>query len=340
MKWWVRAGAALFVAAAAGFFSGCVGGMTGEDSKPMEFLNVSYDPTRELYDEFDNVFAKKWQKDTGQEISFHHSNGGSGSQARTVIDGVEADVVTLALAYDVDEIARAGLIAKDWAEKFPEASAPYASTIVFLVRKGNPLNIQDWGDLTERGVEIVTTNPKTSGAARWAYLAGWEYGRWKYHEDGEQVKAFMKEIYRNIVSLDAGARSATDSFVKLHKGDVLIGWENEALAVVNARPEEYEIVAPSISILAEPSVAVVDAVVDKKGTRKVAEAYIDYLYSPEGQEIAAKNYYRPHNAQVFAKYKQQFLDLKLVTIDEAFGGWETAYENHFAPGGTFDQITQ
>lgn len=337
MKELLKACLAICAIAAVGFLAGCGGKEQPKETAKMEFLNVSYDPTRELYAEFDQVFGEKWLQDTGQSVDFRHSNGGSGTQARSVIGGVEADVVTLALAYDVDEIARAGLIATDWRDKFPARSVPYASTIVFLVRKGNPLNIRDWDDLIRRGVRIVATNPKTSGAARWSYLAAWEYANWKYNQDEEQVKDFMRSLYQNVVSLSSGARGSTTMFVEMQKGDVLIGWENEALAVVNANPD-YEVVAPSLSILAEPSVAVVDAVVDKKGTRQMAEAYIQYLYSFQGQEIAAKNFYRPRNMEVFAAYKFQFLELYLVTVDEVFGGWDEAYAKHFAPGGTFDQI--
>ena len=340
VKWWLKAGVALGIFAAAGLFSGCIGEQTsdkGSSRAKAEFLNVSYDPTRELYAEFDHVFGERWKQQTGQEVDFNHSNAGSSMQARSVIGGTKADVVTLALAYDVDEIARAGLIDKDWSKKFPDNSAPYTSTIVFLVRKGNPQNIRDWDDLIWPGVEIVTPNPKTSGAARWSYLAAWEYASWKSEGDEGRIKDFMRELYKNVVSLDDGARGATKTFIDLGKGDVLIDWENEALAAVNAYPD-FEIVRPSVSILAEPSVAVVDAVVDKKGTREIAEEYIQYLYSLPGQEIAAKNFYRPRNMQVFAKYRSNFPELNLVTVDEAFGGWDKAYEKHFAGGGTFDQI--
>jgi sulfate transport system substrate-binding protein len=243
------------------------------------------------------------------------------------------------LAYDVDEIAQAGLIDKDWLKKFPDNSAPYTSTIVFLVRKGNPKNIHDWDDLVRDDVKIVTPNPKTSGGARWNYLAAWEYARQKFNGDETQVRGFIKKLFQNVVALDSGARGATTSFVQRGQGDVLIAWENEALITLKDSPD-YEIVAPSLSILAEPSVAVVDKVVDKKGTRKVAEAYINYLYSENGQEIAAKNFYRPRNKTVFEKYKGQFPELKLFTIDDAFGGWTKAQKEHFADGGTFDQIYQ
>ena len=340
MKWWKRAGLALSILAAAGLFTGCGGEQAasgGENKGAGEFLNVSYDPTRELYAEFNKEFTGEWKKQSGHDVEFRQSNGGSGKQARSVIEGLEADVVTLALAYDVDEISQAGLIDKDWIKKFPDNSAPYTSIIVFLVRKGNPKNIHDWDDLVRDDVKIVTPNPKTSGGARWNYLAAWEYARQKFNGDENQVKDFIKKLFQNVVALDSGARGATTSFVQRGQGDVLIAWENEALITLKDSPD-FEIVAPSLSILAEPSVAVVDKVVDKKGTRKVAEAYINYLYSDAGQEIAAKNFYRPRNKTVFEKYKSQFPELKLFTIDEAFGGWTKAQKEHFADGGTFDQI--
>ncbi len=341
MKWWKVIGVA-FGVLATGFAAGC-GDQQAADSAgskgAAEFLNVSYDPTRELYAEFNQVFTGEWKKESGQDVEFRQSNGGSGKQARSVIEGLEADVVTLALAYDVDEIAQAGLIDKDWLKKFPDNSAPYTSTIVFLVRKGNPKNIHDWDDLVREDVKIVTPNPKTSGGARWNYLAAWEYARQKFNGDEGQVRDFIKKLFQNVVALDSGARGATTSFVQRGQGDVLIAWENEALITLKDSPE-YEIVVPSLSILAEPSVAVVDKVVDKKGTRKAAEAYINYLYSENGQEIAARNFYRPRNQQVFAKYKSQFPELKLITVDDAFGGWTKAQKDHFADGGTFDQIYQ
>lgn len=303
-----------------------------------EFLNVSYDPTREFYTEFNEAFKSEWQKEHPEEITFSQSHGGSGKQARSVREGLEADVVTLALAYDVDEIAKAGLIDKDWQQKFPDNSAPYTSTIVFLVRKDNPKNIHDWNDLIRDDVEIVTPNPKTSGGARWNYLAAWEYARETYNGDEGAIKDFMKKLFSHVVALDSGARGATTSFVQRGQGDVLIAWENEALLTLRDEPDKYEIVVPSISILAEPSVAVVDEVVDMKGTRQLAEAYINFLYSKTGQEIAAKNFYRPRDKEVAAKYAKQFPTLKLVTIDEAFGGWQKAQQEHFADGGTFDEI--
>lgn len=331
------------VLVAVGIFAGCGAQQSGDSSASgsggsREFLNVSYDPTRELYADFNEKFKQKWQSDTGEEVTFNQSHGGSGTQARAVRDGLEADVVTLALAYDVDEIAQAGLIDKDWQDKFPDHSAPYTSTIVFLVRKGNPKNIKDWDDLVRDDVQIVTPNPKTSGGARWNYLAAWAYAEDKYPGDEAQVKAFMKKLYQNVVALDSGARGATTSFVQRGQGDVLVAWENEALLSVRDDPGQYEIIVPSLSILAEPSVAVVDEVVDRKGTRKLAEAYIHYLYSKEGQEIAAKNFYRPRDKEIAAKYKDTFPTLKLVTIDDAFGGWAKAQKEHFADGGTFDAI--
>lgn len=337
-------GLALSVVFAAGVMAGCGGeqAATGGGEKSGgagEFLNVSYDPTRELYTEFNKQFTQVWKEKTGKDMVFSQSNGGSGKQARSVIEGLEADVVTLALAYDVDEIAQAGLIKGDWIKKFPDNSAPYTSTIVFLVRKGNPKNIRDWDDLVRDDVAVITPNPKTSGGARWNYLAAWEYARQKFGGDEQEVRSFIKKLFQNVVVLDSGARGATTSFVQRGQGDVLIAWENEALITLKDSPD-YEIVAPSISILAEPSVAVVDEVVDRKGTREVAEAYINYLYAPEGQEIAAKNFYRPRDAQVAEKYKAQFPELKLVTIDEAFGGWTKAQKEHFADGGTFDQLYQ
>lgn len=328
---------------AVGIFTGCGGQQAGDSSASgtgggKEFLNVSYDPTRELYADFNEKFKQKWQDDTGEDVTFNQSHGGSGKQARAVRDGLEADVVTLALAYDVDEIAQAGLIDKDWQNKFPDHSAPYTSTIVFLVRKGNPKNIKDWDDLVRDDVQIVTPNPKTSGGARWNYLAAWAYAKDKYQGDEAQVKAFMKKLFQNVVALDSGARGATTSFVQRGQGDVLLAWENEALLSVRDDPGQYEIVVPSLSILAEPSVAVVDEVVDRKGTRKLAEAYINYLYSKEGQEIAAEHFYRPRDKEIAAKYKDTFPTLKLVTIDDEFGGWTKAQKEHFADGGTFDEI--
>ncbi len=302
-------------------------------------LNVSYDPTRELYQEFNAAFAAHWQAETGQSLTINQSHGGSGSQARAVIDGLEADVVTLALAYDIDAISDRGLIAADWQTRLPGNASPYTSTLAFLVREGNPKNIQDWDDLLRDDVEVITPNPKTSGAARWNYLAAWGYAL--QHSDGDEAAAreFVTGLYRNVPVLDAAARGATTTFIERGIGDVLINWENELLLAVNElAPDDFDIVVPSVSILAEPPVAVVDSNVDRHGTREVAEAYLDYLYSEEGQEIAAKHYYRPTLAEVAERYAEAFPEVNLFTIGEVFGGWRTAQETHFADGGTFDQI--
>ena len=305
-----------------------------------EILNVSYDPTRELFAAYNEKFKPHWKDTAGEDITINQSHGGSGKQARSVVEGLEADVVTLALAYDVDEIQNAGLIKSGWIERFPNNSAPYTSTIVFLVRKGNPKGIHDWDDLIRDDVSIITPNPKTSGGARWNYLAAWEYARQKYNGDEQQIRAFIKKLFSNVAVLDSGARGSTTSFVQRGQGDVLIAWENEALLSLKDAPDDYEIVTPSLSILAEPSVAVVDEVVDRKGTRRIAEEYIRYLYSDEAQNVAAQNFYRPRNSEVLAKYSDVFKPLTLVTIDEAFGGWAKAQQEHFSDGGTFDQIYQ
>ncbi|MBC7944460.1 MAG: sulfate ABC transporter substrate-binding protein [Burkholderiales bacterium] len=304
-------------------------------------LNVSYDPTRELYQEFNAAFAKHWQAKTGEAVAFKQSHGGSGKQARAVIDGLQADVVTLALAYDIDALHdKAKLIPADWQKRLPHNSSPYTSTIVFLVRKGNPKAIKDWNDLVKPGVEIITPNPKTSGGARWNYLAAWGYALKQPGGNDAKAKAFVAQLYKNVKVLDSGARGSTTTFAERGIGDVLIAWENEAyLAVKELGPDKFEIVTPSLSILAEPPVAVVDKVVDKRGTRKVATAYLEYLYSPEGQELAGKHYYRPRDAQASAKYAKQFALVKLFTIDEVFGGWRKAQQTHFADGGVFDQIS-
>jgi len=303
-----------------------------------ELLNVSYDPTRELYQQLNEVFAKEWQAKTGEAITIQQSHGGSGKQARAVIDGLEADVVTLALAYDIDAIAKKGLIATDWQKRLGNNSAPYTSTIVFLVRKGNPKGIKDWSDLTKPGVQVITPNPKTSGGARWNYLAAWGYALHKNNKDEKAARTFVADLYHNVPVLDTGARGSTVTFVERGIGDVLLAWENEAfLALKEFGSDKFEIVAPSESILAEPPVAVVDKVVDAKGTRKQAEAYLNFLYSPEAQEIIAKNSYRPRDAAVEEKYKDAFPKVSLFTIDE-FGGWTKAQETHFADGGIFDQI--
>lgn len=303
-------------------------------------LNVSYDPTRELYQEFNESFIKQWQAKTNEKVAVKQSHGGSGKQARSVIDGLEADVVTLALANDINAIAeKAKLLPEDWQKRFLRNSTPYTSTIIFLVRKGNPKGIKDWNDLARPGVAVITPNPKTSGGAQWNYLAAWEFGKRNFGE--ARAKEFVADIYKNVPVLDSGARGSTTTFVERGVGDVFISWENEAfLAIRESGPGKFEIVVPSLSILAEPPVAVVDKVVDKKGTRDLAEAYLQYLYSDEGQEIAARNFYRPTNAKIAAKYAAQFPAIKLFKIDDAFGGWKNAHKLHFADGGTFDQIYQ
>lgn len=305
-------------------------------------LNVSYDPTRELYQDFNTAFTRYWKAKTGDNVTVRQSHGGSGKQARAVIDGLEADVVTLALAYDIDEIqAKGGLIPKDWQSRLPNNSSPYTSTIVFLVRKGNPKGIKDWDDLVKPGISVITPNPKTSGAARWSHLAAWAYALQKYGGSETKAREFITQLYKNVPVLDTGARGSTTTFVERGIGDVLLAWENEAfLASKELGPDKFEIVAPSLSILAEPPVTVVDKVVDKRGTRAVATAYLEYLYGDEGQEIAAKHYYRPSNPQIAAKYADQFPKLNLITIDSAFGGWQKAQQIHFADGGVFDQIYQ
>ena len=303
-----------------------------------QLLNVSYDPTRELYQSFNPAFAKYWQAKTGEKVSIQQSHGGSGKQGRAVVDGLQADVVTLALAYDIDAIAAKGILAKDWQSRLPHNSSPYTSTIVFLVRKGNPKGIQDWGDLVKDGVSVITPNPKTSGGARWNYLAAWAWAQKQYGGDDAKVKDYIARLYRNVPVLDSGARGSTTTFVQRGLGDVLLSWENEAfLALKEFGADQFEIVAPSLSILAEPPVAVVDRTVDKKGTRKVATAYLEYLYSKEGQEIAGKHFYRPSDPQVATRFQDQFPALKLVRIDD-LGGWQAAQKTHFADGGVFDQI--
>ncbi|MER1958598.1 MAG: sulfate ABC transporter substrate-binding protein [Solibacillus sp.] len=315
------------------------GSGSAKSNDAIEILNVSYDPTRELYKEFNEEFANYWQQEKGQTVTINQSHGGSGSQARSVIDGLDADVVTLALAYDVDAIAERQLLDEDWINRLEDNSAPYTSTIVFLVRKGNPKDIQDWDDLVKDGVSVITPNPKTSGGARWNYLAAWGYALEKYGNDETKAQQFVENIYKRVEVLDSGARGSTTTFVEKQIGDVLIAWENEAFLAINELGEDqFEIVAPSISILAEPSIAVVDRVVDKKGTREVAEAYLNYLYTDIGQEIAAENYYRPRSEEIAAKYKDQFPDIQLFTIDEKFGSWKEAQETHFADDGVFDSI--
>jgi sulfate/thiosulfate transport system substrate-binding protein len=301
-------------------------------------LNVSYDPTRELYADFNKAFAAAYQKDTGKSIEIKQSHGGSGSQARSVIDGLQADVVTLALAYDIDAIAAKGLISADWQKRLPQNAAPYTSTIVFLVRKGNPKGIKDWDDLIKPGVSIITPNPKTSGGARWNYLAAWGYALKKFGS-ADKAKQFVGDLYKNVPVLDTGARGSTVTFVERGVGDVLLAWENEAfLAQREFGKDKFEIVSPPLSILAEPPVAIVDAVADKKGTRPVAEAYLKYWYSKEGQEIAARNSYRPRDPEIAKKYEASFAKVELFTIDDVFGGWAKAQQEHFSEGGIFDQI--
>jgi len=308
--------------------------------KEVKLLNVSYDPTRELYQEYNAAFVKYWKKKTGQDVKIEQSHGGSGKQARAVIDGLSADVVTLALAYDIDMLYDFGkLIAKDWQKRLPYNSSPYTSTIVFLVRKGNPKGIKDWSDLVKPGISVITPNPKTSGGARWNYLAAWGYALEKNKGNQAKAREFVTKLYRNVPVLDSGARGATITFIQRGIGDVLLAWENEALlAVKELGKDKFEIIVPSLSILAEPPVAVVDKVVDKHGTRKVAEAYLNYLYSPVGQEIAAKNYYRPRLKAVAQKYADQFPELKLFTINDYFSNWRTVQKIHFDDGGVFDQI--
>jgi sulfate transport system substrate-binding protein len=302
-------------------------------------LNVSYDPTRELYKDFNAAFAKHWQGKTGQAVNVRQSHGGSGKQARSVADGLEADVVTLALGYDIDALAERKLIPADWQKRFPNNSSPYTSTIVFLVRKGNPKGIKDWGDLAKPGVGVITPNPKTSGGARWNYLAAWAWALKQPAGNDQKAKELVAAIFRNVPVLDSGARGSTTTFVERGLGDVLVTWENEGILAVNELgKDKFDIVYPSLSILAEPPVAVVDKVVEKRGTRLTAQAYLDYLYSEEGQQIAAKHYYRPTHPTVAGQYAKQFPKLKLVTIDDTFGGWQKAQKAHFADGGTFDQI--
>ncbi len=305
-------------------------------------LNVSYDPTRELYQDYNTAFSKYWKAKTGDNVTIKASHGGSGKQARAIIDGLDADVATLALAYDVDQLSEKGrLIPKDWQKRLPHNSAPYTSTIVLLVRKGNPKKIKDWNDVVRPGVSVITPNPKTSGGARWNYLAAWAYALKTNNNDEAKAKEFVAKLFKNVPVLDTGARGATTTFVERGIGDVLLAWENEALlAQKELGPDKFEIVVPSLSILAEPTVTVVDKVVDKRKTRAVATAYLEYLYSEEGQEIAAQNYYRPTLESVAKKNESKFPKVNLVKIDEVFGGWQKAQKTHFADGGTFDEIYQ
>jgi len=311
-------------------------------SSPVTLLNVSYDPTRELYQDYNAAFAKYWKAKTGQQVNVQQSHGGSSKQARAVIDGLEADVVTLALAYDIDAIAQnAKLLPANWQSRLPNNSSPYTSTIIFLVRKGNPKGIKDWDDLVRPGVAVITPNPKTSGGARWNYLAAWGYALKRSGGDESKAKAFIAKLYKNVPVLDSGARGATTTFVERGMGDVLIAWENEVLlGTKDLGQDKFEIVVPSLSILCEPTVSVVDKVVDKKGTRVIAEEYLKHLYSPEGQEIAAKRYYRPRSEAAAKKYASQFPKVKLFTLAEIIGDWQKTQKIHFADGGVFDQVYQ
>ena len=301
-------------------------------------INVSYDPTRELYESYNKIFQKHWKEETGEDVDIIQSHGGSGKQALEVVNGLQADVVTLALEYDIDAIEEAGMIDPGWQEELPDDSAPYTSTIVFLVRKGNPKNIHDWDDLVKDGVDVVTPNPKTSGGARWNYMAAWAYADQKYNGQEDKMEDFIKKLYQNVIVLDSGARSATTSFVENRQGDVLIAWENEAYLSVKDDPDEFEIINPSISILAQPSVTVVDEVAKSRGTEDIATEYLSYLYSDEAQRIAADNYYRPVNEEILKEYDDVFdLNMELKTIQD-FGGWKEVQKKHFADGGIFDQI--
>lgn len=304
-----------------------------------ELLNVSYDPTREFYAEFNQAFAAQWKQKTGESLLVKQSHGGSGKQARSVIDGLSADVVTLALSGDIDVIAqKANLLPLNWQTLLPHNSSPYTSTIVFVVRKGNPKGIKDWGDLVKNGTQIITPNPKTSGGARWNYLAAWAYADREYKGDETKIKAFMRSLFQNVPVLDTGARGSTTTFAQRHIGDVFLSWENEAHLIEREFPGQTEIVIPSLSILAEPPVAVLEKNAKKHGTTELAKAYLEYLYSPEAQDIAGKHYYRPRDAKAAAKWAKNFPEIKLVTIDKAFGGWAKAQEKHFDDGGTFDEI--
>src|SRR6266542_3138014 len=310
----------------------------GSAAGAQTLLNVSYDPTRELYQDFNAAFIKYWQAKTGQKVTIKQSHGGSGGQARAVIDGLEADVVTLALAYDIDAVAQSGLTTAAWQKRLPQNSSPYTSTVVFLVRKGNPKGVKDWADLLKPDVQIITANPKTSGGARWNYLAAWGYAVRQPGGTDDKARQFVSALYKKVPVLDSGARGSTITFVQRQIGDVLLAWENEAYLALQESPGQLEIVTPPVSILAEPPVAVIDKVVDRKATRAIAEAYLQYLYSPEGQEIAAKRHFRPRDPNVAAKYAGTFTKVSLFTVDEVFGGWQKAQKTHFADGGVFDQI--
>jgi len=321
------------------FLISCRKTPTVDKTTTVTLLNVSYDPTREFYAEFNQEFIKYWKDKHGQDVRIDQSHGGSGKQARSVLDGLDADVVTLALSQDVDMLHSQGkLLPADWQKKLPDNSSPYTSTIVFVVRKGNPKGIKDWGDLVSPGVQVITPNPKTGGAPRWCYLAGWAWGRRQYAGDEVKVQDFIKRLYQNVPVLDSGARGSTTTFAQRGIGDVLLSWENEAYLIDKEFPGKTEIVYPSISILAEPSVAVVEKNTDRKGTTQIAQAYLQYLYSDAGQEIIGKHYYRPRNPAIAAKYASRLRPIQLVTIDAEFGGWAKAQQTHFADGGTFDQI--
>ena len=331
-RWWLLGLLILCVAA-------CSGGGGGDGA--VQLLNASYDPTRELYDDVNAAFAKSWKETSGQVVTVKQSHGGSGKQARSVIDGLQADVVTLALAYDVDALAPGGLVPAGWQARLPHNSAPYTSTIVFLVRQGNPKGIKDWDDLVKDGFAVITPNPMTSGGARWNYLAAWGFALKRAGGDEAKAKDFVGKLFKNVPVLDSGARGSTTTFVERGIGDVLLTWENEARFAVNRLGKDrFEIVAPSISVLAEPPVAVVDKVVDKRGTRAVAQAYLEFLYTEEGQRLAAKHYYRPRLPAVAAATEKDFPKVDLFTIDEVFGGWQKAQKAHFSDGGVFDQIYQ
>ena len=324
--------------AASVLFTGCGGGSSENSSAGLELLNVSYDPTREFYAKYNEMFLEHWKGEGGENVTITQSHGGSGSQARSVIEGNEADVVTLALAHDVTAIEEAGLIDSGWIDEFDRDSSPYTSTIVFLVRKGNEKNIQDWDDLVKDGVEVITPNPKSSGGACWNFLAAWAYQQEQDGDNEEATKAFMKKLYENVLVLDSGARGATNTFVENGQGDVLIAWENEAYLSMEEYPDDYEIVTPSVSILAQPSVAVVDSNTKEHGSEEAAKAYLEYLYSDEAQRLAGENYYRPSSEEILQEFSDQFnLDMNLVTIDD-FGGWDEAYQTFFDDGAVFDEI--
>jgi len=332
----IRVSTSVFALVCAALLVACA--RSAPDSAPTDMLNVSYDPTRELYVEVDKAFAADWKARTGQDVTIRQSHGGAGAQARAVIDGLAADVVTLALAYDIDAIAGTGLIDPAWQTRLPDNSTPYTSTIVFLVRKGNPKGIRDWADLGQPGIGVVTPNPKTSGGARWNYLAAWGAALRQPGGTEASARAFVSRLYGNVLVLDSGARGATTTFVQRGIGDVLLSWENEAYLAIEESKGAVEIVVPTVSILAEPPVAVVDDVVDRRGSRPLAEAYLQYLYTTDGQRIAARHHYRPRRPEILAEFPGAFADLSLFTIDEVFGGWQTAQRTHFADGGIFDQI--